>query len=62
MSYDDIYIDHKLIDDINEKIFSNEDEKNIFIVNLFNDFYDYLGKIDINKDYNILIFIIHKYI
>ena len=62
MSYGDIYIDHKLIDDINEKTFSNEDEKNIFIVNLFNDFYDYLGKIDINKDYNILLFIIHKYI
>jgi hypothetical protein len=56
---DELFESYKKYDIQIEKLSS---EKNKFIVNLFNDLYVYLGKIDINKNIDILIFIIHKYI
>ena len=39
-----------------------DNDKNKFIIKLFNDFYNYLDSIDINKDNDIGVFIVDKYL
>ena len=64
---DDIFNNYRLLNtfrilnNISEERFESEDAKKSFMVNFFNDLYIYLDIIDINKDFNILIYIIHKY-